>query len=136
MFPEKLPGPGGYAALGVSWEQGHELPIGFVKKKVGFDRVGNNCAVCHTTNYRASVDETPRFVDAGPGHTLNLVAFFRFLVDCAKDPRFNPDNLMHEINLVTDLAVGRSARLPVPDHPDDEEATARTRGAVRVDLPT
>jgi hypothetical protein len=104
MFPEKLPGPGGYAALGVSWEQGQELPIGFVKKRVGFDRVGNNCAVCHTTNYRASTDETPRFVDAGPGHTLNLVAFFRFLIDCAKDPRFNPDNLMHEINLVTDLS--------------------------------
>jgi hypothetical protein len=32
------------------------------------------------------------------------VAFFRFLRDCAKDPRFNPDNLMHEINLVTDLS--------------------------------
>ncbi len=29
---------------------------------------------------------------------------FRFLVDCAKDPRFNADNLMHEINLVTDLS--------------------------------
>ena len=104
MFSEKLPGPGGYAALGVSWEEGQELPIGFVKKRVGFDRVGNNCAVCHTTNYRASDNETPRFVDAGPGHTLNLVAFFRFLIDCAKDPRFNPDNLMHEINLVTDLS--------------------------------
>jgi mono/diheme cytochrome c family protein len=104
MFPEKLPGPGGYAALGVSWEQGQELPIGFVKKRVGFDRVGNNCAVCHTTNYRAVPNETPRFVDAGAGHTLNLVAFFRFLVDCARDPRFNPDNLMHEINLVTDLS--------------------------------
>lgn len=104
MFPEKLPGPGGYAALGVSWEQGQELPIGFVKKKVGFDRVGNNCAVCHTTNYRVSLEEIPRFADAGPGHTLNLVAFFRFLIDCAKDPRFNPDNLMHEINLVTDLS--------------------------------
>jgi mono/diheme cytochrome c family protein len=104
MFPEKLPGPGGYAALGVSWEEGQELPIGFVKKKVGFDRVGNNCAVCHTANYRASLNETPRFVDAGPGHTLYLVAFFRFLIDCAKDPRFNADNLMREINLVTDLS--------------------------------
>ena len=43
------------------------------------------------------------FLNAGPGHTLNLEAFFRFLVDCAKDPRFNADNLMREINLVTDL---------------------------------
>jgi hypothetical protein len=103
MFPEKLPGPGGYASLGVSWEQGRELPIGFTKKTVGFPRVANNCAACHTTNYRAGRDENPVFINAGPGHTLNLEAFFRFLVDCAKDPRFNADNLMREINLVTDL---------------------------------
>jgi len=103
MFPEKLPGPGGYASLGVSWEQGKELPIGFTKKTVGFPRVGNTCAACHTTNYRVSAESNPAFVTAGPGHTLNLVAFFRFLVDCAKDPRFNADNLMREIDLVTDL---------------------------------
>ena len=103
MFPEKLPKPGGYAALGVSWEQGRELPIGFTKKTIGFPRVANNCAGCHTTSYRASADENPVFINAGPGHTLNLEAFFRFLVDCAKDPRFNADNLMREINLVTDL---------------------------------
>ena len=34
MFPEYLPGPGGYASLGVAWEEGHELPIGFTKKTV------------------------------------------------------------------------------------------------------
>lgn len=104
LFPEKLPGPGGYASLGVSWEQGKELPIGFTKKTIGFPRVGNTCAACHTTNYRVSENENPVFINAGPGHTLNLVAFFRFLVDCAKDPRFNADNLMREINLVTDLS--------------------------------
>src|SRR3546814_3739328 len=27
MFPEKLPGPGGYAAFGVAWEAGQELPV-------------------------------------------------------------------------------------------------------------
>src|SRR6266852_5755891 len=32
MFPEKLPGPGGYAAFGLGWEQGAELPIGFTQK--------------------------------------------------------------------------------------------------------
>src|SRR5688500_9540748 len=48
MFPEKLPGPGGYASLGVPWEQGQELPVGFTKKTIGFARVANNCAVCHT----------------------------------------------------------------------------------------
>jgi len=39
MFPDKLPGPGGYAAFGVVWEEGQELPVGFSKKVVGFARV-------------------------------------------------------------------------------------------------
>jgi mono/diheme cytochrome c family protein len=104
MFPEKIPGSNGFASFGVSWEQGQELPVGFTKKVIGFARVGNNCAACHTTNYRLTENETPTFVTAGPGHTLNLEAVFRFLVDCAKDPRFNADNLMQEINLVTDLS--------------------------------
>ncbi len=52
MFPDKLPGPGGYAAFGVVWEEGQELPVGFSKKVVGFPRVANNCASCHTTMRR------------------------------------------------------------------------------------
>jgi mono/diheme cytochrome c family protein len=108
MFPEYLPGPTGLASLGVSWEQGQELPIGFTKKVVGFARVGNNCAACHSTSWRRSLDENPTFVNAGPGHTLNLEAFFKFLVDCAKDPRFNADNIMREINLVTGLSFADS----------------------------
>jgi mono/diheme cytochrome c family protein len=103
MFPEKLPGPGGYASLGVPWEQGQELPVGFTKKTIGFERVANTCAVCHTATYRTSPDAQPVFITAGNGHTTNVEAFFRYLVDCAKDPRFNADNLMREINLVTDL---------------------------------
>ena len=103
MFPEKLPGPGGYASVGVAWEQGQELPIGFTKKVVGFARVANNCASCHTASYRKSPNDNPVFVPTGPNHTLNLQAFFRFAVDCAKDPRFNPDEIMSQIALVYDL---------------------------------
>jgi mono/diheme cytochrome c family protein len=118
MFPEKIPGPNGFASFGVSWEQGQELPIGFTKKVIGFPRVANNCAGCHTANYRVSENQTPTFVTAGPGHTLNLEAVFRFLVDCAKDPRFNADNLLREISLVTDLswidrAIHRFILIPI-----------------------
>jgi mono/diheme cytochrome c family protein len=105
MFPEKLPGPGGYASLGVSWEQGQELPIGFTKKTIGFPRVANNCASCHTSSYRKSANENPVFVPTGPNHTLDLQAFFRFVVDCARDPRFNADEIMREIALVYDLPL-------------------------------
>ena len=104
MFPEYLPGNGGYASLGVPWEEGKELPVGFSKKTIGFERVGNNCGVCHTTTYRKHKDEVPTFVVAGPGHTANIEGFFTFVIDCAKDPRFNPDNILEQIAMVHDLS--------------------------------
>lgn len=103
VFADKLPGPGGYASFGVAWEHGKELPIGFSKRRIGFDRVANNCAVCHTASYRTQHNSNPVFVPTGPNHTLDLEAFFRFLIDCAKDPRFSADTLMPEINLAADL---------------------------------
>ncbi|WHZ22681.1 MAG: hypothetical protein OJF47_001793 [Nitrospira sp.] len=105
MFPEKLPGPGGYSSLGILWEQGQEMPIGFTKRTIGFPRVANTCSSCHTASYRSRPDENQTFVPTGPNHTLNLEAFFRFMIDCAKDPRFNPDNMMAEINLSADLSM-------------------------------
>jgi len=105
LFPEHLPGNGGYASLGASWEEGMELPIGFTKKVIGFPRVGNNCAVCHTAPYRKQKTDTPIFEVAGPSHTLNIEGFFKFLVDCAKDPRFNADNLMEEIATLHEFSL-------------------------------
>ena len=64
----------------------------------------------------------------GPNHTLDLEAFFRFLVDCAKDPRFNADTMMPEINLAADL-TDRPAGVPLSDHPDHPQAPDRTRGS-------
>ena len=104
MFPEYLPGPGGYASLGLPWEPGHDTPIGFTKKTVGFLRVSQTCAVCHTTSYRTSPDSNPHFVAAGPGHTVNIQGFFRFLKKSVNDPRFNADNILNEIAMVTELS--------------------------------
>ncbi|HEV8434921.1 MAG TPA: hypothetical protein VGR95_16035 [Thermoanaerobaculia bacterium] len=111
VFPDLLPGregkppgSGGYAALGANWEQGEELPIGFTKKTIGFVRVANNCAACHTARIRTRPDQNPRFVPTGPNHTFNLQAYFRFVELCAKDPRFNSGRLMEEINQSADLS--------------------------------
>ncbi len=105
VFPDKLPGrlgkppgAGGYAAFGLAWEPGHELPVGFTTKVIGFKRVAQNCAICHTASFRTKPGENPTYVPTGPDHTFNLEELFRFLVDCAKDPRFNADTLMNEIN--------------------------------------
>lgn len=103
MFPEHLPGPGGYSSLGILWEQGEEMPVGFSKKTVGFPRVTNNCAVCHTGSYREKTDSNPVYVTTAPGHTANVQGYFRFLSDVARDPRFNPDNIIAEMEQVTEL---------------------------------
>jgi mono/diheme cytochrome c family protein len=104
IFPEFLPGPGGYKSFGLGWESGQEVPSGFAKKTVGFPRVTNNCAVCHTASYRTSRDDVPHLVAAGPGHTTNVQAMLRFLTRCAEDPRFNADVILNELTLITDLS--------------------------------
>ena len=86
--------------------EGQELPVGFTKKTIGFPRVANNCAVCHTGHVSREAGRGAGSSSDRPGHTTTE-GFFRFLIDCAEDPRFNADNLMSEINLVTDLGLDR-----------------------------
>jgi mono/diheme cytochrome c family protein len=104
IFGEYIPGPGGYAAFGVPWEEGRELPVGFSKKTVGFDRVGFNCAVCHAAQYRLTEDETPTVVAGGGSHTADVQALLEFLSRCAEDERFNADNILAEIDLTYRLS--------------------------------
>lgn len=104
IFPEYLPGAGGYRSLGLPWEEGQEMPIGFTKRVIGFPRVANNCAACHAAAYRTKVEETPKFIGAGPNHTGNIQGFLRFMFQCAKDPRFNADILLDQIKQVAPLS--------------------------------
>ncbi len=108
MFPEYLPGPGGYPSLGILWEPGRDMPIGFSKKRIGFDRVGINCALCHTASVRLSPDQpVPTLYLAGPAHTFDALAYQRFLFACASDKRFTPGNVMSEIARITTLSWGK-----------------------------
>ena len=104
MFPEKLPGPGGYTALGAAWEEGRELPVGFTKMTIGFPRVAVNCAVCHTTTVRTTPKDKPMFFLGGPSSRFMSQAYLRFLFACAADPRFNPDNVLKEIDRIQKLS--------------------------------
>ncbi len=72
MFPEYLPAPGGWAALGFSWEQSQELPMGFSKKTIGFERVGINCALCHVTRVRVPGSAVPHFYVGGPASSADI----------------------------------------------------------------
>jgi len=103
LFPEYLPGPGGYAALGMSWEEGKEMPVGFSKKTIGCVRVAGNCALCHTASYRVTPDETPTVLPIVPCRT-DVQRLFTFFRQCAQDPRFNATEILSEIDMATKLS--------------------------------
>lgn len=97
LFPENLPGSGGYTSLGLTWEEGRELPIGFTKEKIGFDRVGMNCASCHVGTYRAAELDKPTFILGGPSTKFDVQRYVRFLFACANDPKFTAAYILPEI---------------------------------------
>lgn len=104
MFPEYLPAPGGWAALGFNWEQGRELPVGFSKKTIGFDRVGINCAFCHSGSLRTAADAAPQIMLGAPATTADILGYQRFLFASASDPRFTAGNILAAIAQVTELS--------------------------------
>jgi len=98
IFPDLLPGPGGYKSFGLVWEEGKETPSGFSKKTIGFPRVANNCAICHTGSWRSKPDETPHVVAGAPSNTSDVQGILRFLYRAGKDPRFNSSTILAEID--------------------------------------
>ena len=105
LFADKLPGPGGYASLGIVWEPGRELPIGFSKRDVlGSSRVAVNCAFCHTATYRTSAGGQRMIVPGGASHQTTPQAFSRFIESTAADPRFNASEMLEAIGRIGTLS--------------------------------
>ena len=107
MFPEYMPGPGGYAALGLSWEEGTEMPVGFAKQRVGYIRVTGNCALCHAVSNRTETDEAPipTITAAVSGNSTDIQPLLTFLTRCARDTRFNADEILAEVQTATKLSL-------------------------------
>jgi processive rubber oxygenase RoxA-like protein len=100
MFPEYLPpgAPPDYTAFGFIQEPGRDMPIGFSTRRVYLDRIGLNCAACHTGVVRESESSQPLIISGMPSNTVDLQAFFEFLFKCVADSRFTPDNIVEEID--------------------------------------
>ena len=99
-----------------------------------FSARGNNCAVCHTTNYRAGAEREPGVRQRRAGthaEPRGVLPLPRRLREGSALQRRQPDARDQSRDRP---AARRSARVPLPDHPDDQETAARTRDAVRVDL--
>jgi hypothetical protein len=104
MFPEYMPGPGGYASLGLSWEETLEMPVGFAKKTVGYVRVTGNCALCHATSAAAGEDGVRNVIIPAPARVTNIQPLLTFFGQCAKDSRFNADEILTEVANATKLS--------------------------------
>ena len=116
MFPEYMPkgGPKDYTAFGFIQESRQPLPIGFSVRRRVIDLAGLNCAMCHVGQFRASAKDAPRVILAMPANTVDLQAFFDFLIACASDNRFTADNVIAELSkdetlFVTDRLIYHNA---------------------------
>jgi hypothetical protein len=109
IFPEHLPAPGGYAALGIPWREGREMPIGFTKVTAGYPRVGINCAMCHTAvEMRASAPPKVTAIRTVPRASAGqspVQRYLAFLFACASDPRFTSSRILAEIATQHELSM-------------------------------
>ena len=91
--------PGGYASLGMVFEDGKDLPVGMsMRRYQGVDRTFLNCAVCHTSTVRDAPDAKPLVVTGMPANTFNVWAFQKFFFDCGKDPKFAAEYVVPEVD--------------------------------------
>lgn len=109
MFPEYMPAPGGYAALGLSWEEGREMPVGFAKQRIGYIRVSGNCALCHATSQLDARDAVPIVNPVATGRTTDIQPLLTFFKRCAQDSRFNADEILAEVETATTLSLADRA---------------------------
>lgn len=89
---DKLPDPElGMASLGLIYEEGKSLPIGFAERHQGYPAVEPNCSLCHTGNYRTEAGGAQQVSLGGSAGSLDLQAFQWFLYDCAARPNFTAE---------------------------------------------
>jgi mono/diheme cytochrome c family protein len=127
IFPDLLPAPGGYAALGVISKPGYEMPIGLSKVTIGYPRVGVNCAMCHAGSIRVSPESVPTIVPGAPSQMIAAQQYLRFLTDAAADPRFTAGAILGEISKNTRLSPVERLLYRVSIIPGTRRALLRLR---------
>jgi hypothetical protein len=77
VFPEYIPGPGGYLSFGFEWNRGEQLPVGLTMVDGAVPRIRT---------------------DSGPagvgGARPDMEAYRAFLIAAANDPRFTAENIL------------------------------------------
>ena len=91
IFPDQI--PNGWRDFGFIFEPGHDLPIGISVRQIAVNRVGFNCATCHTSTY--TYDGKRQLVLGAPAAQLDLQRYLRFLIAASGDPRLTPDAVIN-----------------------------------------
>jgi mono/diheme cytochrome c family protein len=89
VCPDRL--PRGYASLGFIFEPGQEQPIGISRRSLGVERMGVNCAGCHTGAVREAPGAPQRVIPGMPNEQLDFERYIQFLIGCLRDPRLTGD---------------------------------------------
>ena len=93
-----LPQPkNGWASLGMLFEDGQELPVGFAKRHIGYPSVEPTCSACHTGSYRATLGGKREITLGSPSQQLNLQGFQLFMYSCVAQPDFTPEKVLEKI---------------------------------------
>ena len=103
LFPDRL--PRGWATFGFTSEPGHTLPVGISVRKYGLERVGFNCATCHTSTVNGG-----GLLLGAPANKVDLGSYLEFLVQVSRDERFTADNIL-EVASRQDPKLGWMDRL-------------------------
>jgi hypothetical protein len=107
--------PGGYASLGFVYEKDRDLPIGLSRRRrLGFDQVGVNCALCHVGTVMDPGATQSRIVPGMPASGVDVQGLMRFTLDCIRDPnQFTPENVRSKL-LETGERLGLVDRILLP----------------------
>src|SRR5258708_19924735 len=112
----------GYAAFGMIYEAGHDLPVGTSKRSVmGIERTFLNCAACHTSTVRKTQQSGLEIYAGMPANTFNVMAFEKFFFDCGADPKFSGEFIIPEVRRLLqargeDRSEEHTSELQSPDH--------------------
>ncbi len=95
IFKDRL--PGGYESFGFHREPSHTLPVGISVRRYGIDRVGFNCATCHSTTVDGGA-----IIPGAPAVRLDLQAYVDFLLQASVDKRFDADAIFEALSTLNE----------------------------------
>src|SRR5262245_6757758 len=93
-----------YKELGLIYEtdlatgQERDLPVGISRRRrLGFDMIGINCALCHAGTWREAPGAPPHVVAGMPPQQVDVQRLLRFMLSCMQSDAFTPDSVVQAI---------------------------------------